>query len=257
MQHWMQLEAESANIYRSIVVAAREWEFDGRLWKGDQLKKALHWQEREEPHGGWARRYSTESDFDAASKFIRASEAESDHPERREKIFLSYRRNDSPHAADRIYQRLAKAFGHEAIFYDIETIRTGEQFRRRIGAAISRCAVVLAIIGEHWRDPDSSGERRLDNPDDFVRFEIRRALSAGIDVIPVLVTEASMPNRDELPEDIRALCDYNAAELFPGRDFRESCNRLVQHIKTLMPKRSLLSKLGIREHWRSPIPDRQ
>ena len=248
LSSWVELEAESAQFYKRILVAAHEWTVGGELLSGGLLRRAVRWQQLEGPNRLWARRYSNESDFDTAMEFIRTSEQELNNPEPKEKIFLSYRRSDSAHAADRIYEHLAGAFGDDTIFYDVETIRAGEQFRTKIGAAIGRCAVVLVIIGDHWRTLESNGVRRLEDPEDFVRFEIHRAISAGIKVIPILVSESAMPQRDELPEDIRELCDFNAAEIFPGPGFMGACDQLIQQIQELMPRKPWYYPFGFARH---------
>ena len=58
-------------------------------------------------------------------------------------------------------------------------------------------------------------QRRLDDPNDFVRIEIGAALQRDIPVIPILVEGARVPRPDQLPEDIRELAFRNA--LHEGR----------------------------------------
>jgi hypothetical protein len=213
---------------------------------------AQRWQQLEAPTASWAKRYSSEDDFELAMQFLQDSSYGAKQP--REKIFLSYRRNDSPHATDRIFDRLVKVFGEDAIFYDVSTIPPGEHFKTQIGAAISRCVVVLVIIGDHWFDADSNGLRRLDHPEDVVRLEIRRAIAAGIEIIPVLVGSSStMPRRDDLPLDIRSLSEFNAVEMRPGRGFPQAADKLINRMKHLMPRRNLT---GLWHSWK-PTPTRQ
>jgi hypothetical protein len=58
---------------------------------------------------------------------------------------------------------------------------------------VARCDVLIAVIGKKWLDAaDSSGERRPDNPEDFVRIEIESALAQRKRVIPVLVNDAKI-----------------------------------------------------------------
>jgi hypothetical protein len=58
---------------------------------------------------------------------------------------------------------------------------------------------------------DSTGRRRLDNPDDFVRLELEAALARpDVRVIPILVDGAKAPASAELPESLRALARRNA-----------------------------------------------
>jgi hypothetical protein len=59
------------------------------------------------------------------------------------------------------------------------------------------------MIGPQWltvceREGARQGQRRLDDPDDFVRIEVESALARGIPVIPVLVDGAKMPGAPEV-----------------------------------------------------------
>ena len=109
-------------------------------------------------------------------------------------IFLSYRREDSAGHAGRLYENLTKRFGIGSVFRDIDTLPAGGDFVEMIGAAVRNSDVALVIIGPRWltaRGP--TGERRLDDPDDFVRNEVEAALSRAHWIIPVLVGGARMP----------------------------------------------------------------
>jgi hypothetical protein len=104
------------------------------------------------------------------------------------RIFLCYRRDDSGGYAGRLYDRLGQRFGHDNLFMDIDTIAPGLDFVEAIEKAVGTCDVLLAVIGRQWlTSTDSQGQRRLDNPEDFVRLEIVTALVRQIRVIPVLV----------------------------------------------------------------------
>jgi len=47
-------------------------------------------------------------------------------------------------------------------------------------------------IGRQWATlADEEGRRRLDDPDDYVRFEVQAALERGVRVIPVLAPGGS------------------------------------------------------------------
>jgi hypothetical protein len=54
-------------------------------------------------------------------------------------IFVSYRRDDSRHAAG----RLEKIFPREQPFMDIDTIEPGVDFLRVINAKLAECDVML------------------------------------------------------------------------------------------------------------------
>jgi hypothetical protein len=62
-------------------------------------------------------------------------------------IFISYRRDDSRHVAGRLYERLAKSFHRSRLFMDIDSIEPGVDFPKVINERVSRCRVLLAVIG--------------------------------------------------------------------------------------------------------------
>ncbi len=154
------------------------------------------------------------------------------------KIFISYRREDSEAIAGRLYDRLEVHFGHDNVFIDIDNIPFGVDFRQHLDQAVSRCDVLLAVIGEQWlevchKDGANQGQRRLEDASDFVRIEIESALARGIPVIPVLVGKATMPANARLPQSLKELAFRNAAEVRPGRDFRDHVDRLARGIEEL------------------------
>jgi TIR domain len=134
-------------------------------------------------------------------------------------IFISYRREDSEDSARALYESLLPQFGRDRIFMDVEAIGLGSDFRLDVESSLSSCGVFLAIIGPTWltitAPNDTSGKRRLDNPEDTVRQEIATALkkSATLPVIPVLIRGASMPTADQLPDDLKDLAYRNALSL--------------------------------------------
>ncbi len=132
-----------------------------------------------------------------------------------ESIFISYRREDSEGQAGRLYDDLAARFGEDRVFMDVAGIGVGSDFRKVIEERVARCAVLLVVIGKRWLDArDAAGQRRLDNPADFVRLETASALKRdGIAVVPVLIGGATMPEARDLPPDLQALAFRNAAPL--------------------------------------------
>jgi hypothetical protein len=161
-------------------------------------------------------------------------------------IFINYRREDSGGYAQQIYRALRSAFGAKLVFMDIDTIRSGEDYRAIIRRSIGQSDVFLTIIGRAWlRSLDDKGHRRLDSPNDLVRREIAQALEANLYVVPVLVGRAQMPRAVDLPEDLKALASRNAHEI-PDRFFDASVRQLIQNIRlhvrggNAIPRRNLL-----------------
>ena len=135
------------------------------------------------------------------------------------RIFMSYRREETAPYAGWLYDRLATHFSRNQIFKDdADSIELGDDFVEVINNAVGSCDVLLALIGDRWlRIADQDGQRRIDNPDDFVRLEIEAALARNVRVIPILVEGARMPRADELPESLAKLARKQALELSPSR----------------------------------------
>jgi formylglycine-generating enzyme required for sulfatase activity len=97
---------------------------------------------------------------------------------------------------------------------DVDTIEPGQDFVEVIEEAVSSCDVLISLIGERWLDVrDGQGNRRLENPNDFVRLEIAAALKRKIRVIPVLLHGTSMPRQENLPDNLVPLSRRNALEI--------------------------------------------
>ena len=155
-------------------------------------------------------------------------------------IFLSYRREDSEGQAGRLYDDLVAVFGPDSVFMDVAAIQPGRDFRKSIDQSLNSCGVFLSLIGKSWLTAkDTSGQRRLDDPADFVRIETGAALKRDIPVIPVLVQGAPAPKPDQLPDDLKELAFRNAVELTHPRwdsDIQVLIKALRPHISQPGPK---------------------
>jgi hypothetical protein len=134
------------------------------------------------------------------------------------RIFISYRREETAFPAGWLYDRLAERFTDGQVFKDVDSIELGDDFVEVISSAVGSCDVLLALIGHQWLTiTDEDGQRRLDDPNDFVRVEIEAALARNVRVIPILVEGARMPRATELPPSLAKLVRRHALELHPSR----------------------------------------
>jgi hypothetical protein len=133
------------------------------------------------------------------------------------KIFISYRRDESTGYAGRIHEGLARVYGTDSVFMDMDDIDPGADFVRAIEDQISACDVLLVLIGNQWLTVQNAGKRRIDDPNDFVHVEISRALARDIRIIPVLLNNARMPAERDLPDAIKNLCRHQAIPLSEER----------------------------------------
>ena len=123
------------------------------------------------------------------------------------RIFMTYRREDTAYPAAWLFDRLAGHFGRDQVFKDIDSIELGDDFVEVITAAVGSCDALLALIGDRWlSSTDRDGQRRLDDPGDFVRLEIEAALARDVRVIPILVGGAQMPRVDGLIANGKFCC---------------------------------------------------
>jgi TIR domain len=133
------------------------------------------------------------------------------------RLFLNHRRSDAVGQAHRLHELLVLQPGTDRVFIDVGGIEPGTDFAAVIDAALADTDVVLAVIGETWlAATDGGGRRRLDDPDDFVRKELERALDLDLPIIPVLVGRATMPTREDLPATLGDLTGHQAFDELRG-----------------------------------------
>jgi hypothetical protein len=149
-----------------------------------------------------------------------------------QKIFISYRREDSAANALGIGQYLENEFGRKNVFIDID-MRAGTKFPVMLEQRLAECKVMLVLIGPDWLNSrDGQGQRRLDNPDDWVRLEIAHALKRDITVIPVRVNGVDLPPKTTLPEEIRGLLDHQAVSVSTS-SFRSDMAGLAKDVRSI------------------------
>jgi len=149
-----------------------------------------------------------------------------------QKIFISYRRQDTAANALGIGQYLEHEFGRKSVFIDVD-MRAGAKFPEGLEQRLAECKVMLVLIGPEWLNSrDEQGRRRLESSDDWVRLEIAHALRRDITVIPVRVNGVELPARAALPEDIRGLLDHQAVSTTTA-GFRNEMSGLVRDIRSI------------------------
>ena len=164
------------------------------------------------------------------------------------RIFISYRRSDSAGHAGRLYDYLKNHFGDERIFFDVDTIRPGVNFEQKINDELDNSEAVLVLIGNQWLESkDKEGNRRLDNPHDYVRFEVETALSKNITVIPILLQGVQMASANILPESLYDLSRRNAVRLNDDH-WNSDCKLLAGILKNALNVPRSLKERKIRRY---------
>jgi TIR domain len=151
-------------------------------------------------------------------------------------IFINYRTGDDDYAAVALDQHLKEIFGAEAVFRDSRSLPPGKAFPPELWDRLRHSTVVLVLIGRRWLTlKDGKGRPKLENPDDYVRTEIREALVRDKYVIPVLLNGAKMPKSDQLPGDIAGLSERQG-RTFNGRNDDYDLQRLTDDLARLVPR---------------------
>jgi hypothetical protein len=153
-------------------------------------------------------------------------------------IFISYRRLDSNLYVGRIYDRLEREFGPDAVFMDIDDIPDGENFPQVLQQELSKTDALLVVIGPNWTTiTGENGKLRLYEPGDYTRMEVEAGLAREkCVVIPLLVGGAKMPLIENLPDSLHEFINLQAREIREGRDFRGDMERLIRRLHELDEK---------------------
>jgi hypothetical protein len=157
-------------------------------------------------------------------------------------IFINYRREDSAATAGRLHDRLAQVFGRKRIFMDVDQIPAGIDFVAHLNSQVAACNVLLVVIGPHWLEvQNEAGQRRLNQPDNFVAIEIAAALARDIRVIPVLVDGASVPKASELPDLLKPLVRRQAIEVRQPQ-FGRDAEALIERVREALGDKAGLGR---------------
>ena len=131
-------------------------------------------------------------------------------------VFISYRREGGSFLAYTIFKELSDR-GIKA-FYDLETMKAGT-FDSKLDGKIAECSDFVFIVSKGAFD-------RCDDPEDWVRREIRQAIKCGKNIIPV-ITEAHYRFPSELPDDIKDIARYNGVLIDDPNFLNAKIDKLV------------------------------
>jgi len=150
---------------------------------------------------------------------------------RKRNIFISYRHDQAAGIAGRLSDHLSRHFGEDHVFMDVASILPGSDFSLKIISAVSKCGVMLVLIGPNWlRAASITRRKRIDKSDDWVRLEIETALQQGIWIVPVLIDGADIPKTGDLPQSLRPLTRRHAFRL-SNSGFRDEVERLIRAVE--------------------------
>ncbi len=152
------------------------------------------------------------------------------------RIFLSYRRAESPHFAGRLLDFLQMRFGAGSVFLDAHSIPPGKDFWDHIKDVLGDCAIQLVLIGPAWTGLLHERRRRWyqrEDREDYIVQEIAAAIELRLPILPVLFDGAAMPRPKDLPPALQLLPNLNASLVGSADMFRLAVDGLCDHIAPL------------------------
>ena len=141
-------------------------------------------------------------------------------------VFISYRREGGEHFARSITEHFLRKYKNIDLFYDIESMKTGD-FNRQIYREIKKRDCMILLLPKHALD-------RCVNPGDWVRLEIAYALQCGKPIIPMEMEGFEWP--EELPADINAV-RYKQGMRASNDMFEARMEKLAQMIHEAVGKK--------------------
>jgi hypothetical protein len=146
------------------------------------------------------------------------------------KIFINYRRKLNLMEARLLKKVLERHLGAGRVFLDESGLEGGRHWPHMLEAQVDAAAAMVSLIPKDWAAiTDENGARRLDNQDDFVRFEIARAFTQRIPLLPITLDGAAMPSAAELPPNL-ALLAYQQAMLLRGESFDDDAGKIAAQL---------------------------
>jgi hypothetical protein len=176
------------------------------------------------------------------------------------RVFLSYRREDASGYVGRLHDDLSEHFGAEQVFLDTQDLSAGLAFPKALQEALDDAAVVLPVVGRDWA-VRPTGESFLDDPTNWVRRELERALERGARIVPVLVHGASLASV-RLPDSLASVAELGAVTLSDA-GWRQDVQRLILTLEGLgvapaslqaFPGEPEGGRVERRLAWRVPVP---
>ena len=147
-------------------------------------------------------------------------------------VFISYRRLDSGDWTRTLADHLNMRFGDTLVFIDLDDIKIAAEWMQEIRKAIASAEVLLAIIGPRWLKIGKE-KGRLHEPLDVLRTEIEMALSRRMPLVPVLVGNTAVPEKEELPDSIADILKWQAVSLRDG-NWGSDVERLIWRIREVI-----------------------
>jgi hypothetical protein len=157
------------------------------------------------------------------------------------KIFINYRRDANLREAQHLATLLAAKFGKSSVFLDLRGIGGAENWMEKLQEQVDACDLMIVLISKDWtQSTNAQGQRRMEDANDPLVYEIARALRNRMPVLPILIDGATMPEAAELPKSLWVLTLQHGMPLrneFFGPDTAEIVAAIKRRVKELGRRR--------------------
>jgi hypothetical protein len=161
------------------------------------------------------------------------------------KVFINYRRAESLKDARHLASLLDKGALKGRIFIDTKGLDGAPDWLTELERQVASSDVMISLICKDWTDiRDAEGKRRIDDENDFVRFELAEAFRRKIPVVPVLVDGASMPRGDRLPPNM-LLLTRPQAELLRSESFDADVLKIGRRVQAEIAERRKALRVSV------------
>jgi uncharacterized membrane protein YeaQ/YmgE (transglycosylase-associated protein family) len=135
-------------------------------------------------------------------------------------VFISYRRGQSMDTA----RLIANALKERKLrtFLDIEELGPG-RFDQALLTTVANTPNLVVILAPHALD-------RSVEEHDWLKQEVSQAIQTNSTIVPVMMPGFEFPEPEALPEDLRALRNYQGVG-YSSEFFTAMIDRLVQNVK--------------------------
>lgn len=165
-----------------------------------------------------------------------------------ERVFVSYRRQDTALQAHVIKTIIEARLDQVAVFVDTTDIPPGVSWPESLRRELDRSAAVLVLIGPRWRGGPGEPDRLIE-PNDWVCQEVEAALARKPGhILPVVIEQASS-RMERLPESIVDLSSLQAVMLDTFR-WDADVERIVGWVAEVLDAGVLTAEEGF------PSPDK-
>ncbi|XP_066246815.1 NAD(+) hydrolase sarm1 isoform X2 [Euwallacea similis] len=142
-----------------------------------------------------------------------SSEMNDESPDKSLDVFVSYRRSNGSQLASLLKVHLQlRGF---SVFIDVERLEAGK-FDNNLLQSIHKAKHFLLVLTPMALERCKHDHEKKD----WVHREIVAALSANCNIIPI-IDNFTFPEPDELPEDMRQVCHFNAVRWI--HDYQDAC----------------------------------